>query len=439
MSSSPPSERDLSALRLPPDLTPGRLTPALARGFLRLAFRMLKSQRVRTFVTFASMVFAHVVLVLTLGLTQGAQHHLSEQVCRKATGHLQIQHKDFFRSEATGDFLAAPFPLEKLRGLAPSVTGERSQIIAFGVLGEEPDMHMVVATGLDPTKEPAPRLVAGDPLQEGISTIAPHPVLLGRDAARALSLEPGGLVIWTYMRADGSLDDVQLRVRGLVDEGTPERNRRAMILELETARRLLEIGPGCHRQLIFVDRQDSVAAATAQLQQGLGKDVNVIPWPMFNPQLRRAMRVIGSQMSVVAMIVVGVAFFGIWSTLSVSLAEKTRELGLFGVLGIGPRAVFLYVILEGLVLAAAVLVAGTVIAAGLLALLATTGIDLTRLSGDTLVFDGVQIDMRLRPIPQMVHFAHAALVVLVASLLAALLPAWRAARLKPAEALRFVG
>jgi ABC-type lipoprotein release transport system permease subunit len=47
--------------------------------------------------------------------------------------------------------------------------------------------------------------------------------------------------------------------------------------------------------------------------------------------------------------------------------------------------------------------------------------------------------MRLRPIPQLVHFVRAALVVLAASLTAALLPAWRAARLKPAEALRFVG
>ena len=119
-----------------------------------------------------------------------------------------------------------------------------------------------------------------------------------------------------------------------------------------------------------------------------------------------------------------VGAFTIFNALSITIAQRTRELGLLRMVGAGRRQVLGSVLLEALtigVLASAVgLVAGLGIAKGLNALFVSLGLDLPEAGT---VFASRTIVVSL-------------LVGTLVTLIAGLLPAWRATRVAPVEALR---
>jgi putative ABC transport system permease protein len=121
------------------------------------------------------------------------------------------------------------------------------------------------------------------------------------------------------------------------------------------------------------------------------------------------------------------AAFGIVNTLLMSVKERTREIGLLKALGLGRGALFLMFSIESIVIGAVGAVAGIAAAAGLWLAVrpyveAEVVGDLPDL--DLLVFSGADIATVL------------ATIVLIA-VAAGALPALRASRLDPVEALRY--
>lgn len=437
MSSSQPSE-GAQALALPGAARTRAGGLSLVARLMALAFRLLWRSRSRTFITLASLVFGQVMMILAFGFVRNLHVMLPDQVCRASSGHVQVLHPDYLRTQKPGAVLPEPFPLERLRAISPHVTGERPRTMLFGFLEHADDRQLVIARGVDPRREIRPLLIAGTNLPDLPGPHGPYPILVGKDVAAALKVEPGGLVVWNFITPGGTLDNVQCRVVGVIDEGVPERNRRTLVVHVDTGRKLLDIGRGCHEQQVFIDDARLAEEVAATLQQGLGNDVQVAVWHEFNPQLRRTMRVSYSQTMVVAFIVVVVILFGIGSTVSMSASERIREFGLLGVLGMGPRTLFGYVLCEGLVVGLSTLAVSSVLVTASLIWMGSHGIDLTPMAGERIVLDGVLIDMRMRPSPSLDDILRAVAMVLGTSVLAAFWPAWRASRLQPAQALRNV-
>jgi macrolide transport system ATP-binding/permease protein len=110
------------------------------------------------------------------------------------------------------------------------------------------------------------------------------------------------------------------------------------------------------------------------------------------------------------------AAIGLYAVMSYSVSQRTRELGLRMALGAGVKDLLRMVMSLGLRLAAAGVVIGAVVA-----------VMLTRLMGDLLY----KVSPR-----DPIAFGLALLVVVIASLAACFLPAWRATRIDPVQALR---
>lgn len=156
-------------------------------------------------------------------------------------------------------------------------------------------------------------------------------------------------------------------------------------------RELLALEPN----LVFVENQTMEAEVDATL------------FPM------RASAWLVSGVGAIAMLLAAIGLYGV---IAYSVARRTREIGIRMALGAKPAAVVRLVLHQGLVVALAGLVAG-----GLLAAIAARAI-----AG---VLYGVSA-------ADPVSWLAAAAVLLGASALANLVPAWRAARVAPSEALR---
>ena len=110
------------------------------------------------------------------------------------------------------------------------------------------------------------------------------------------------------------------------------------------------------------------------------------------------------------------AGIGLYGGIAYSVARRTREIGIRMALGARPNEVVRLVLQQGLVVAAAGLVVGSLLAA--IAARAIAGTLYGISAADP------------------VSWVAAAVVLISASALANLVPAWRAARVAPSEALR---
>jgi ABC-type antimicrobial peptide transport system permease subunit len=121
--------------------------------------------------------------------------------------------------------------------------------------------------------------------------------------------------------------------------------------------------------------------------------------------------------------------------------ERVRELGLLGAIGMTPWRVGWLVILETVVLAVVAMTAGFVVGYGAHLAISTYGIDLTALyGGSEIELSGVALtDMTLRSHLDAGRWINATVTVFALVIMSALYPAWRAARLAPADAMRFYG
>jgi lipoprotein-releasing system permease protein len=164
----------------------------------------------------------------------------------------------------------------------------------------------------------------------------------------------------------------------------------------------------------------------------LGPGATIVDWKLLNRDLFAALLVQQTLLFVVLTLVVAVAAGTVVSSLVVLLAEKTRDVGVLAALGASPRVVARTFRLAGLLLGGGGLVAGSLF--GVLVCFVLTATHAIRFPPEIAkVYYLSWMPFR----PQPLHVLGVIVTGLLLVLLASQLPARRAARLNPADALRY--
>jgi putative ABC transport system permease protein len=173
--------------------------------------------------------------------------------------------------------------------------------------------------------------------------------------------------------------------------------------------------------LLIRTRETPGAIRNALVGEVRALDSNLAPITPFRVQEQvdrkgYTQRLAATLIAIFGAMAVFLAAIGLYAVMSYSVSQSTRELGLRMALGASVKDLLRMVMSHGLRLAAAGIVIGALVA-----------VMLTRLMGDLLY----QVSPR-----DPIAFGLALLVVAIASLAACFLPAWRATRIDPVQALR---
>lgn len=181
----------------------------------------------------------------------------------------------------------------------------------------------------------------------------------------------------------------------------------------------------------------SAPGTMAKLDEALTGPYTVKDWSQTQGSLFRAVKLEKLMVSLLLLSVVTVAAFNIVSTLVMSVAEKRRDIAVLRTMGARARGIMAIFVAHGLGLATAGISIGALIGVTL----ATNISSITAFVEDTLgvkLFDPTVYF--ISELPSDLQWADVLAVVLASlclSLLATLYPAWRAARIAPAEVLRY--
>jgi lipoprotein-releasing system permease protein len=294
--------------------------------------------------------------------------------------------------------------LPGITAVSPVVSGP-----AFGRRGEA--VQSVALVGVD-----LPRYLRVIPLDEnmveGRLEVGSGNAVVGRQLAEDLGLRTGG-----KLRLDaGDGREAIVNVAGIFELGVRELDARYVYLDLKQAQSLLALPGGV--TVIDVTVEDLFAAdRSAARIRGL-TGLKAESWQETNAQLVNALTSQSMSTRMISFFVAMSVALGIASVLAVSVAQRTREIGILRAMGTRRRQMLRVFLIQGAVLG----LAGSLI--GALAGLALVG-----------AFNRFGPGLFYIPLPPTLVPAAMALAT-IAGVIAAAVPASRASRLDPVEAIR---
>lgn len=403
---------------------------------LQLALRNLGRNRRRSLLTLSAMVVSSALLILALGVYSGMLQDMLASATEQYSGHLVIatpvyqNDRDLF-----ANFADDPALLKKLRQV-PEVVAVSPRLRSFGLVSHANSSYPAELLGIDPQSEAQvttlqQHLVAGHALAEQSRDGA----LVGSGLAKKLGVGPGDELVFLTQAADGSIGNDLLEVRGIFQTGDTSHDNSLLLVPLGWLQRVIALPGRIHEIAVRSTEPLKAAELRPVLQQLVGKKLQVKDWGELLPEMREAIASFDVSRMIVILILYFATGLGILNTFFMSVMERTREFGILMAIGMRPWRIRLLVLLESLLLGLLSLAVGVGLGLLLTWYMQARGIDL---SGwiTPVTYAGGTILPRLRAVFEPGNITVPALLLLVICLAAGFLPANRAAKLRPVEALR---
>jgi lipoprotein-releasing system permease protein len=231
---------------------------------------------------------------------------------------------------------------------------------------------------------------------------------------------------------------LELTVTGIFESGMFEYDVGLMFTSLETAQELYGLGRAAQGIEVFTDDPIYAARLVAdELNANLAGTLRAQTWADMNQRLLGAIQSEKVMMFFILIFIVLVAAFGITSTLITVTVQKTRDIGIVKALGASSGRILRIFLLQGFIVGVFGVTIGTSL--GLLTIRYINPIKtvLSHIMGRDLfpreIYNFSSIPAYLTPRDLLIICVSA----LVICTLAGLIPALRAARLEPVEALRY--
>lgn len=404
-----------------------------ALATLKLAWRSLFRQRLRTALLIAVVAYATLSILFFWGLTDGFLNAIFQGQARLVAAPVAITTEAYHADPDPEHALANLAALHTAATAVPGVRAATPRLDVPALLRSPYARRGATVRGVDPAGEAQVSDLPGA-LRDGRMLERPGELVLGVELADALDVRLGERVA-VDVAAVGGPTATGLRLVGLVDTGIEAVDAGTALAHLDDARALAGVD-GATELALDVPRGREAAVAAAVTDR-LPENVRAYGILEQMGELAR-----GLAAERVSMIPIGLLFslFGaiaVTSSLVVSVMERTREFGVILSLGLDHARLAWMVVLEAVLGTLLGYGVGAVLGYGLLYLLHEVNVlgpFFTGVYGDFLsglaLGDDIRADLRLE------YLAYAGVTVALAALFAALTPARRVARLVPAEAMR---
>jgi len=408
---------------------------------LFIGLRYLRAKRRNQFISFVSgfsllgMALGVMALIVVLSVMNGFDRELKKRIL----------------SVVPHGFVEGVRPLTDWRLLSdqidrhPSIRASAPYIEGFGLVGYETGVQGVQLQGILPETEARVSVIeehmllgSSHDLREG-----EFGIVLGNLLARYLGITLGDKVVVTLPDLDITPAGIFPRMKrftvvGVFQVGAQVDQNLAMI-HLRDAQRLFRYGTtvqGLHVRVGDIYEAGLVMQALGE-QLTSDQPVTLKDWSQTQGSLFQAVKMEKTVIGVLLMIIVAVAAFNIVSSLVLMVADKRSDIAVLRTIGLSARQVMAVFVVQG----TAVGLIGIVVGALAGSLLALTIGELVGWVENVLgihMFDpSVYFISHLPSLWLPMDVAVICTVAVLLSVLATLYPAYRAARIEPAEALRY--
>jgi lipoprotein-releasing system permease protein len=229
----------------------------------------------------------------------------------------------------------------------------------------------------------------------------------------------------------------QFTVVGTFEAGITDADSGLALMNLRDAQVLYQLGDKVTGVRLKLDDLFAARAVARDLMEKLPPDIYASDWTRSHANFFRAVEIEKRMMFIILALIILVAAINIISTLVVAVTDKQADIAILRTLGAAPGSIMQIFIVQGMLIGLVGMVIG--VAAGVVTALnidvivpaIESAFQVKFLSKDVYLIPDLPSDL------QVADVLAVSLMAIALSFLATVYPSWRAARLNPAEALRY--
>jgi len=267
-------------------------------------------------------------------------------------------------------------------------------------------------------------------------------VVLGIDLARSLGVLRGDKIALIAPQGVVTPAGViprlkQFTVAGVFEAGIVDADAGLVLVHMQDAQTLYQLGESVSGVRLKLDDLFAAREVAYQLLAQLPRDVFASDWTRSHANFFRAVEIEKRMMFLILGLIVLVAAINIISTLVMAVTDKQADIAILRTLGAAPHSVLQIFMVQGMVLG----VVGTLIGV-VTGIVTALNIDvivpaIERALGIAFLPGNIYLISRMPSDPRWADIVPITIVSLILAFVATLYPSWRAAKVNPAEALRY--
>ncbi|MCZ6723805.1 MAG: ABC transporter permease [Gammaproteobacteria bacterium] len=402
------------------------------KAILTLSWRNLWRNHRRTAIMLAAISVGVWAMIFMTAIMRGMVGDMLSEGIRNLPGHIQIHQQGFADDPSIVNSLPSP-DAELLSALNhPDTKAWSGRIKVPAVISSERDTRGVMLLGVDPIAEDAVTEIAGQ-VVEGrfLDSVYDKGVVIGLKLAERLETRLGKRIVIMTQDSDNNIADRGFRIVGLYKAKLEALEEKNVYAARGTLQGLLNIGDRITEIAIIDTDMNDIEPLYLKIKAATPAGLEVRPWYEIDVYLSTMLATMDGFVLVWIIIVFLALSFGLVNTLLMAVFERTREIGLIQALGMRPSMIIYQIVLESVLLLVIGLGVGNALAV-ITILPLESGLDISAVAEGLAMFGAGAV---LYPTLLLDDVILANVVVILLGTLTSILPAWRAARLNPVQAI----
>lgn len=398
-----------------------------------LAWRNIWRNKKRSLIIIAAITAGLGCGLFASAVMYGMYDSLINSTIDRELGHIQI-HSVKFEDEK---ILADTIPefrsiLNKIKQL-PDLKGLSSRVIIDAMCSSASSSRGVKITGIIPEEENKVTTIKNQIIEGNyLSSNSSSEIVIGKKLAENLDIKLRSKIVLSFQDFDGNIIYSAFRVAGIYQTESSLFDQSVIFVNQNELFSLLNSKDFSHEIAVRLNSFQQVDSVHSKLSE-MFPFLSVKDWKLLAPEIKIYFEILDLQLYIFMGIILFALLFGITNTMLMSVIERIREIGILIALGMKRSRIFLMIIIETIALSLVGGLSGLIVGAIFIEIINTTGINLSAFTEGLSQFS---ISTILYPVLPFSFYPVITLMIIFSAVIAAIYPAIKAIRLKPATAIR---
>lgn len=405
------------------------------RAIIKIAWRNVWRNRLRSAIIIVSLVLGIWSGLSIMSFAFGMNDQRLRTAINTYLAHVQIHDSAYLEDFGIKHTINEPDALLKEISSESHVKGWTARNVVNGTVNTARGSAPVQIKGIDPEQEISV-MTLKDNLTQGtyFEKYKRNPILIGEKLAEKLNLEIKDKPVVQFQTYEGDLSSVKFKIEGIYRSGNSANDLMTIYARKADVDRIAGLNGQIHEILLLGDHLESSDSLKA-IALGWPGGNTTETWAEVAPELGYANEIMGVYIYIFMGIILLALAFGIINTMLMAVLERKRELGMLLSVGMNRMKVFRMFIYETIFFSLVATPLGMLLSYLTINHFNKAGIDLS------IVGEGMEnfgMSTMVYPYLENQYYFTITIMTLAVAFVASLIPAYRAMRTVPAEAVKAI-